>query len=306
VPAWVIAYVKPGQGNRILYNIQTQFGVQLNKIDFKADRYELDRSLTKNWNPSTDNWIPSPALATTFDRFSRASGLIDLGNVDYATTLGFSEINYRPLTYIRDRGGIDGAFGRSQLNNRTVIFFKQEDFVGLTPDEAFTDYYDPYGDGEFSSDTNPYDASRIIAQSRRLNIYRMIVGEDNLVRLVEDSLTTTSSFVQVLSGATFAGEDLYIPTVPNPGFQFVSWTILEQTPAQETVFDGGSTRFIAPADQYNTTDEFDKYLLYPKTNILGGQTTVPDQIIPWTNDLGQQVLWTNNAGRPVTWISGNP
>jgi hypothetical protein len=35
VPAWVIAYVKPGQGGRVVYNIQQQFGNQLNTIDFK-------------------------------------------------------------------------------------------------------------------------------------------------------------------------------------------------------------------------------------------------------------------------------
>lgn len=66
-PAWVIAYVHPGQSGRILYNIQKQFGEQLNKIDFKADRYELDRSLTHNWDPITKEWIPSPAQATIFD-----------------------------------------------------------------------------------------------------------------------------------------------------------------------------------------------------------------------------------------------
>jgi hypothetical protein len=67
-PAWVIAYVKPGQSGRVLYNVQQQFGDQLNKVDFKADRYELDRSQTHNWDPVTDRWIPYPPAATTFDQ----------------------------------------------------------------------------------------------------------------------------------------------------------------------------------------------------------------------------------------------
>ncbi len=72
VPAWVIAYVKPGQGARIVYNIREQFGDQLNQVDFKADRYEIDRRMTYAWEPYNDStisgeWIPAPPEATTFD-----------------------------------------------------------------------------------------------------------------------------------------------------------------------------------------------------------------------------------------------
>lgn len=72
VPAWVIAYVKPGRGAQVVYNIQQQFGDQLNVIDFKADRYEIDRRMTYAWEPYDDStvsgeWIPAPPAATTFD-----------------------------------------------------------------------------------------------------------------------------------------------------------------------------------------------------------------------------------------------
>lgn len=70
-PAWVIAYAKPGRGQQIAYYIRTKFGQPLNQIDFKVDRYELDRLLTKNWDPSYDStvgsWVPNPPLADTFD-----------------------------------------------------------------------------------------------------------------------------------------------------------------------------------------------------------------------------------------------
>jgi len=69
-PAWVIAYAKPGKGEQIAYNIRTQFGDQLNLIDFKVDRYELDALLTKNWDTVTQNWTPSPPTSTTFDETS--------------------------------------------------------------------------------------------------------------------------------------------------------------------------------------------------------------------------------------------
>jgi hypothetical protein len=36
-----------------------------------------------------------------------------------------------------------------------------------------------------------------------------------------------------------------------------------------TVFDGSSVRFIAPVDMYSNTQEYDKYLVFPKRTILG-------------------------------------
>ena len=36
----------------------------------------------------------------------------------------------------------------------------------------------------------------------------------------------------------------------------------------ETLFDGGSVEFIEPVDMYNPGDSNDKYLVFPKTNIL--------------------------------------
>jgi hypothetical protein len=65
--AWVIAYTDPGQSGQIAYNIQQQFGTRLNLIDFKADRYELDNFLTKNWDRAGQHWVPQPPTLTTFD-----------------------------------------------------------------------------------------------------------------------------------------------------------------------------------------------------------------------------------------------
>ena len=268
VPAWVIAYVKPGTSGRVLYNIQQKFGEQLNKIDFKADRYELDRSQTYNWDPATDNWLPTPPLATTFDRFDRPSNLRPLGNVDYATTLSFFDINYRPLSYIRSIGGIDGVFARNQLNNKLLIFYKQEGF-GVDNSQAWADYYSPYSQTGYDRTGFPYDASVQLTVPQRLGIYRMIIGSDNLVTLSLVSVGATYDYVYITQGNSFAGNELYIPASPGPGLLQISWQFIPENTVGETIFDLGSTRFIAPADQYNVGDRFDKYLLYPRTNILG-------------------------------------
>lgn len=69
-PAWVLCYAKPGEGKKIAYYFNNTYSDILNRIDFIADRYELDRLLSKNWNPIADStvgaWEPTPA-ATTFD-----------------------------------------------------------------------------------------------------------------------------------------------------------------------------------------------------------------------------------------------
>lgn len=68
-PSWVIAYTRPGESKQIAYNIQTFFTstTQLNLVDFKADRYELDNLMTKNWNREDQHWNPRPPTLTTFD-----------------------------------------------------------------------------------------------------------------------------------------------------------------------------------------------------------------------------------------------
>jgi hypothetical protein len=84
-PSWVLAYAKPTKGDQIAYYIRTKFGEQLNLIDFEVDRYELDRLLTKNWDPIGDStspggeWVPTPAQ-TTFD--------VDTTIVDWANDNG--------------------------------------------------------------------------------------------------------------------------------------------------------------------------------------------------------------------------
>ena len=79
-PAWVIAYVKPGQGGRVAYNIRTLFTQQLNSVDFKVDRYEIDRSMTWQWDSATGQWDPPPPAATTFDQTQTASTVVQWFN----------------------------------------------------------------------------------------------------------------------------------------------------------------------------------------------------------------------------------
>jgi hypothetical protein len=150
-PAWVIAYVNPGRGAQVAYYLDTQFGQQLNQVDFKVDRYVLDRSLTINWDTTTQDWTPQPNL-TTFDRFDTGVNTF-IGNVSIATNLAFSDVNQRTLAYINDLGGLDGEI--LPVAGDTIIFVKQENYDGppgssySTISDAWQDFTTIYDGGRF-------------------------------------------------------------------------------------------------------------------------------------------------------------
>lgn len=264
--AFVLAYAKPGKGDQLAYNIRTEWGERLNLIDFDIDRYTLDRLMTRNWVPFDDStlegaWEP-PASMTTFDRFSRPSDLVFIGNVDYATELSFADINNQTLSYIATLGGIDGDIG-SQLNNRTLVFKNQYDWPnGETDTEAFTNWPSTYD--QLPYDSTSLDPSTVLTQQERLAIWKMTVVGGNYISLSLVREANINDFVYITRGATWAKTELYLPNQTKR-----VWSLIPEPATTETTFDDRSLLFNAPSDQWQYTDEYNKYLLFPKVNILG-------------------------------------
>jgi hypothetical protein len=213
-PAWIIAYTKPGQSGQIAYNIQTQFASQLNLIDFRVDRYELDNFLTKNWNRENQHWgiydvplTPYPPSLTTFDIFGLAP---------------FDPSTAYPV----------GA---------TVIYQQ----VVFTP----------------APDNEP--------------AYRISKPYRCILPTTPGILPTNTTYWESnnTSGlATWINNNAVITTWEDNFETLATWTY--STPPG-TTFDGGSMQFTAPVDMYSgdnstttNTTEFDKYLVFPKRNIL--------------------------------------
>lgn len=376
-PAWVLCYTNPGRSKQIAYYIQSQFGQKLNVVDFKVDRYILDRALSRNWDTTTQDWTPQPSL-TTFDRFN-TSGYQFIGNVDIATNLAFSDVDGRTLEYISNLGGLDGQI--SQINSSTIIFVKQEDYNGppgssySTADQAwqqvstyFGDSYDPLfidnGSGgrdpatnAFNGDPGSFDSSEtipggyaiactatssatneitcsstadmivgdviwftsgaafgnivpfgtgnqiyyiyevvdathfkitataggttpvtlttdtgdLIAEfgNHRMNIWRISVDPvTEIVTLTMETQTSPNQFVQIGRGSQYRSAQLYRPLNPGEDLTKVSWLPFATVVTTETTFDHGSMEFIEPVDMYNPGDSYDKYLVFPKQNIL--------------------------------------
>ena len=201
-PAWVVAYCKPGTSGQAAYNVQTQFGQQLNLVDFEVDRYELDRLLSIHWDPIADSsygaWVP-PGAETTFD-------LVLHYEVDAFVNAGVGyNIGDRILIAGSNLGGTD------TLNDVTITV---QDINSVTG--AIT-----------------------------------IVNLTGTAPLFSSGDTYTN-----VSGTTIIGSGT------GAIFDFVVGS------GETTTFDDTSMRFEAPVDIYTNTDAFDKYLVFPRRNIL--------------------------------------
>lgn len=160
-PAWVICYANPGRSQQIAYYISQYFGQQLNSVDFKVDRYVLDRTLSKNWDTETQHWTPKGSL-TTFDYYN-TSGYVNIGQVQCATNLAYDDINYRTLADINALGGIDGLTwiddggveppGTKVVirDGTRIIFARQENYPNYAnSDDAWQQYTSLYDEDPYS------------------------------------------------------------------------------------------------------------------------------------------------------------
>jgi hypothetical protein len=362
-PSWVICYTKPSKSNQIAYYISTNYGVQLNRVDFKVDRYILDTTLSRNWDPAkatvvtpefivSGGWTPTPSL-TTFDRYYTPDQ-ISIGDVDLATDLAFADINRQPLSVIITKGGFDGVI--SNVNGSTLIFATQQGYPDFaTTDEAWQNYTVTYDSAGFDETGTEFDESvtvpggfnasctatssitdRITCNSTALmiagdtvwfsgddlsglvslvgtNVYNILTihsltefsledpnNPGQVLPLTTDSGAMTASFgnyrmaiwqitvdptttivtlskyqqtgpnqyVTVQRGSTYTGSKLYFGTTPPPGLDRVTWIPVPESSSTETIFDEGSLQFTEPVDMYDPTDTYDKYLVFPKANIL--------------------------------------
>lgn len=59
LPAWVICYTKPGYSEVVKTNIETQWPYKLNEINFQLDRFEVNKSLTFDYNAGVWSALPS-------------------------------------------------------------------------------------------------------------------------------------------------------------------------------------------------------------------------------------------------------
>jgi hypothetical protein len=283
-PAWVIAYVKPGFGQQIAYNVRTQFGSQLNTVDFKVDRYSLDRTMSKNWNPVTQRWTPTGA-ETSFDlelhyritndsTIPGGSGYRVGDQIEIAgNNVGGETPRNDILLTVNDvdnNGAVISAFCRGTA----PLLSSGEIFAGVTGTNIESGINARFAVKRvnlayFVSVTNSgvgytADDTLIIAGSA---LGGADITNDCVITVVQTGVAGSISQI-FAQGTAAAGVELYFDRVAVKQYGSGAEFDFVVASGERTVFDGTSLRFTAPVDNYTVSDEFDKYLVFPKRTIL--------------------------------------
>ena len=300
-PAWVIAYCNPGTSGQVAYNVRTQFGQQLNLVDFEVDRYELDRLLSINWDPVVPSMTFDPAYTGNHLVISDRGLTVTAtsGIVGEPTSLMTRAINpnekvmfsvtidvyvpaapdYTSVGIANHQANIETWLGSSS----TTVGFWDDGYLYANGNSGVAGY-----------PTFRYNGAMVdVAVDRVSDLIWMRVDGGLWNNDAAADPTTAQGGVDIsyISGIVYPGVNPYYAsgvagkisintsakyTVPRE-FKFIgeeqgSWI---PSPAETctfddntTTFDQSSMRFEAPVDIYTNTDAFDKYLVFPRRNIL--------------------------------------
>jgi hypothetical protein len=289
--AWVIAYTNPGQSGQIAYNIQQQFGNQLNLVDFKVDRYELDNFLTKNWDRENQHWgyvedsiTPYPPSLTTFDfvglppfqafRTTLIGAGVSAVNQTYAQIGPYKYAGTTNSEWIMTSINFGNTWNIEHSSNSTIYYTSSNliswsAVAGASP--APTASFYRVGDVviyQTVETTAPGPTVYKDGAYRVTKLYKCIQNS------IPGILPTNTNYWSTdgTNLASWINDYLELTTWEDEFNTLANWTYA--TPPG-TTFDGGSMQFAAPVDMYSNdnstttnTTEYNKYLVFPKQNIL--------------------------------------
>jgi hypothetical protein len=254
--AIVLAYTIPGASNLIAYRLKAN-GVAFNNIDFVLDRYDLDNTLSANFNSSTGKFISGKE--TTFDRIKRPAKITH--SAGYAVSgLAFDMINNQTVASIQARGGLDGV---TYFNTGdTLIFLQQENYPGES--NANDGWNLPNGSVVPGFLANKLNSSVV---NQRSGIWQINIDSSNIVTLSFVGTVNLHDYVQINYGLSQNNTIVYYDPVLKPGNSVPSYTILQtylSSSTNNTRFDNYGTRFINNRDSYSDPGAKDTWLKFPK------------------------------------------
>lgn len=279
-PILVLAYLKPGSGDRVLFNLKRLSNLDQKLISFEVDRYIWDMNLSKNYDASTDSWLTSNE--TTFDAELDFVLPNPSATVDFAVDVPFNLLYARTTSFIDDLGGLDQIV--DVYEGKTIVFATQEQFSGYTFDQdgwfknltLWNDNYNWDNNNEIGWDdyelipgykekqANP----NIVNQ--RSGVWKFVRNDDGLLVL---------EFQQEIN----PGETVFVRNGQKYGGYLIQYGLLIQFDEGKTVpyysredelkdgipttFDQTKTKFINNISVYEDPDQSDKYLVFPRKNI---------------------------------------
>jgi hypothetical protein len=260
--AAVLAYLKPGTGERVLYKLKNNVPADIKSIPFVADRYILDNNLDSNFDLAAGKWITKNY--TTFDT-GYQSAVASAATVDFAIDIPFDHIYRQTTTAVDLIGGLDGSHG--DYNGKTIIFSTQENYSSaygtLTNNGWNKDNSIVPGYTEFTNGTS--------SLNQRSGVWLITVTK-SIINLTFLQEIRNNDIVSVRFGYRGGRKLQYNPENVGVGAQTVpTYTLANVDTVQlksPTTFDGESTRFVNNVDQYTTPFTNDKYLKFPRIGVF--------------------------------------
>ena len=172
------------------------------------------------------------------------------------------------------------------------------DASSVTPHPPSLTTFDLIGLPIFSI-TTAYQVGQVVA-------YQTVVGDVRINKIYQCIQATTAGTLPTNATywdpngqniASWINDADATTTWEDENFTLANWTYA--TPPG-TTFDGGSMQFTAPVDMYSNTNEYDKYLVFPRRNILS-PLPPPSNLIIWTNNQSQPFNWINDEDQPIEW-----
>jgi len=262
--AIVLAYTIPGASALIAYRLKAN-GIVFNSIDFVADRYNLDNSLSRNYNISTKRFTSGEE--TTFDRITRAE--IVTTSVSYGVKgLPFDLINNATVAQIQALGGLDGVLNFN--TGDTLIFMQQENFV-IEPSYNNNGWNLVTPSGTTVIPGYLEHSLNSTVANQRAGVWQINISPTNVVTLSFVRSIDTGQFVQVNYGISQNNTIVYYSTSLQPGNTvpaYITASTYYNNSLTRTKFDNNNTKFISRRDNYQNPEVGGAYIKFPKMNVI--------------------------------------
>jgi len=283
IDAVPLLYVKPGFGKKILYKLQ--LSLQLTNINAITDRYLWDDGLALNFDKSLNQYYLNKL--TTFDQIISVENIVSI--VDFAVETPFYQINNANAYDLGALGLIDGY--RGDLNNKLLVFFKQELYTN--PDGSPIDFnmsdelYDgwvrvtPYEEQIYGENYEPFTVIPGFQEHfinptidyQRAGIWRILIGSNGIVTLdfvspLQYINSSPYTSVGVTSGVKHGGTvvSLVAPETLGSAYTVPGFIDKEIVSAElKTTFDDNTTKFFSNStDEYLKKDVGSKYTVFKR------------------------------------------
>ena len=218
VHALVLAYTNPGQGDKLLYRYRSSlarsgYGVGdiMNTFRFVADRYQIDQTMTSNYNTTTGKFNTS--RSTSFDNIP-STGTVNQGGWVTRSVAGLGAVDLYSIDYAPDYGFMAVGQGSTILTSRSGEEWQQQSkFIDLTYTVSPISPVNT-GDTVFTFDYSTlFHVGDELVQLPRTQYHSYISAISQRIRLSGNLTATVSSGANVRFQDLTTGANTYANTV---------------------------------------------------------------------------------------------